>query len=203
MKKPIYKKWWFWVIVVLVIGVAAGSAGNAKSNSTGTKPSGTTQAAAKADVGTAPDISEPADKGNAVPDTSDGEQTPEEEPTAEPEPEPEAEPEPTPTPEPAAPVEPEATMGEKNALASAKTYLSIMAFSYTGLIEQLEFEGYTAGEATYAADNCGADWNEQAALSAKQYLNTMSFSRQGLIDQLVFEGFTQEQAEYGVAQNGY
>ena len=96
-----------------------------------------------------------------------------------------------------------APMGERNALASAKQYLNSMAFSYSGLIEQLEYEGYSNSEATYAADNCGADWYEQAALSAKQYLNSMSFSRQGLIEQLEYEGFTYDQAVYGVEQNGY
>lgn len=95
------------------------------------------------------------------------------------------------------------TIGQRNALNSAKSYLDIMAFSYTGLIEQLEYEGYTAEEATYAADNCGADWNEQAAKSAKNYLDIMSFSRDGLIEQLEYEGFTHEQAVYGVEQNGY
>lgn len=47
-----------------------------------------------------------------------------------------------------------ATMGERNALLSAHSYLSFTVFSYTGLIDQLEFEGYTTSEATYAADNC-------------------------------------------------
>lgn len=96
-----------------------------------------------------------------------------------------------------------ATMGEKNALSSAHSYLNVMGFSCSGLIEQLEFEGYTTEEATYAADNCGADWNEQAAIVAESYINTMSFSRNGLIDQLLFEGFTQEQAEYGASAVGY
>ena len=95
------------------------------------------------------------------------------------------------------------TIGQRNALNSAKSYLDIMAFSYTGLIEQLEYEGYTTEESTYAADNCGADWNEQAAKSAKNYLDIMSFSRDGLIEQLEYEGFTHEQAVYGVEQNGY
>lgn len=98
---------------------------------------------------------------------------------------------------------PSPTMGEKNALGSARQYLSISAFSYTGLINQLEYEGYTTEEATYAADNCSANWNEQAAKSAKEYLNISSFSRQELINQLIYEGYTQEQAEYGVTQNGY
>lgn len=95
------------------------------------------------------------------------------------------------------------TTGQKNALRSAEQYLSVMPFSYSGLIEQLEYENYSTEDATYAADNCGADWNEQAAKAAKKYLDVMAFSRDGLIEQLIFEGFTQEQAEYGVSQNGY
>ena len=97
----------------------------------------------------------------------------------------------------------DATMGERNALESARQYLNSMAFSYSGLIEQLEYEGYSNSEATYAADNCGADWYEQAALSAKEYLDAMPFSRQGLIEQLEYEGFTYEQAVYAAEQNGY
>ena len=88
-------------------------------------------------------------------------------------------------------------MGERNALNAAKNYLRTMGFSKKGLISQLEFEGYTTAEATYAVNNCGADWNEQAVRVAKNYLNTMSFSKKGLIDQLIFEGFTNSEAEYG------
>lgn len=58
-------------------------------------------------------------------------------------------------------------------------------------------------DATYAADNCDADWNEQAVKKAKQYLETTAFSRDGLIEQLEFEGYTAEQAAYGAEQNGY
>ena len=93
--------------------------------------------------------------------------------------------------------------GKRNALKSAKLYLDTTAFSYSGLIEQLEYEKYTTEEATYAADNCDADWNEQAAKSEKNYLDTMAFSKQDLIDQLIYEGFTQAQAEYGVSKAGY
>ena len=86
------------------------------------------------------------------------------------------------------------TTGERNALKSAQNYLSVMAFSYRGLVEQLEYEGYTTSEAEYAADNCGADWNQQAVKKAKEYLAVMSFSRDGLIEQLEYEGFTHSQA---------
>ncbi|KAK9680623.1 Host cell surface-exposed lipoprotein [Popillia japonica] len=96
-----------------------------------------------------------------------------------------------------------ATLGQSNALSKAKEYLSVMAFSYTGLIGQLEFDDFSSEDATYGADNCGADWNEQAAKKAQEYIDTMSFSRQGLIDQLVFDGFTQEQAEHGATAIGY
>ena len=66
------------------------------------------------------------------------------------------------------------------------------------MVEQLEYEGLSYSEAKYAADNCGADWNEQAARKATEYLNLKSFSRNKLIEQLEYEGFTREQAVYGV-----
>lgn len=90
--------------------------------------------------------------------------------------------------------------GKKNALAQANSYLNAMAFSYTGLREQLEYEGYSTEEATYAVDNCGAHWSEQAVRKAEEYLNSMSFSKSGLIEQLEYEGFTHDQAVYGADQ---
>jgi len=90
------------------------------------------------------------------------------------------------------------SVSQSNARKKAESYLSIMAFSREGLIEQLEFEGFSNIDATYGTDAQGADWNEQAAKKAQSYLDTMAFSRSGLIDQLLFEGFTQGQAEYGV-----
>ena len=96
-----------------------------------------------------------------------------------------------------------ATQGQINALRAAKNYLRTVPLSYSGLIQQLEFEGYSEQEAKYGADHCGADWNEQAAKAAKNYLNIMSFSRSGLIQQLEFEGYTSDQAEYGVKAVGY
>ncbi len=96
-----------------------------------------------------------------------------------------------------------ASMGEKNALSMAKNYIDIMPFSYSGLVEQLEFEGYSHSEAVYGADNCGADWNKQAEKQAANYLALMPFSRQELIEQLEFEGYTHSQAVYGAEANGY
>ena len=94
-------------------------------------------------------------------------------------------------------------MGELNALNAAKDYIRSSGFSVKGLKRQLEFEGYSSTEAQYAVDNCGVNWNEQAARSAKDNMRSSSFSRNGLIRQLLFEGYTQSQAEYGVKAVGY
>lgn len=85
---------------------------------------------------------------------------------------------------------------ENKAVEDAKTHLSIFGMSYSGLVDQLVYEGYTQEQAQYGASNCGADWNEQAVAAAKQHLAVMPMSRKALIDQLIYEGFTQEQAEY-------
>lgn len=95
------------------------------------------------------------------------------------------------------------TLGQKNALSKAKQYLNISGFSRKGLIEQLEFEGFSHEEALYGVDNSNTNWNEQAAKKAKQYLNIMSFSKSRLIEQLEFEGFTSEEAKYGATSVGY
>ena len=113
-------------------------------------------------------------------------------------PTPTATPEPTTTPEPT----PEVPMEYRNALSKAYDYLDYTAFSYSGLIDQLEYEGYSTEACTYAVDNCGADWNAQAAKKAKDYLEYTSFSYSGLIGQLEYEGFTTEQATYAVDNCG-
>lgn len=102
----------------------------------------------------------------------------------------------------APPTSHEPSLGEKNALRSAMSYLSHTPFSRDGLIHQLEFEGYTHDQAVYGVDNCGADWYEQAVKDAAQYLDLMSFSRVGLVRQLEFEGYTHDQAVYAVDQIG-
>lgn len=94
------------------------------------------------------------------------------------------------------------TAGQRNALKSAKSYLSYSAFSREGLIHQLEFEKYTREEAEYGADNCGADWKEQAVKSARSYFEFSAFSRKGMIKQLEFEKYTKDEAEYGADNCG-
>jgi hypothetical protein len=95
-----------------------------------------------------------------------------------------------------------ATPGQNNALRSAKQYLQVSAFSRSGLIHQLKFEGYTTAQAQYGTAHATTNWSAQAVKSAKQYLQTSPFSRSGLIHQLEFEGFTLAQATYGVRRAG-
>lgn len=216
-KIPIYKKWWFWLIIVVVILIAIASQGENTNTQTSTNIPDTTTNSAKhttvekkevtvadfsqmtkveiqnwcntnnIDCDINEEYSDTVVKGSFISQSveanskiHEGEEV-----------------------IIVYSLGKQPTLGEKNALKTAHSYLNTMPFSYTGLIDQLEFEGYSKEEATYGVENCGADWNEQAAKMAKQYINTMAFSRSGLIEQLKFEGFTAEQAEYGVVSVGY
>ena len=94
------------------------------------------------------------------------------------------------------------SINQSNARKKAASYLSLSAFSRSGLIKQLEYEGYSNADATFGTDAQNADWNKQAAKAAANYLSLTSFSRSGLIEQLVYEGYTAEQAAFGVASTG-
>jgi hypothetical protein len=94
------------------------------------------------------------------------------------------------------------TISQQNAIDKAESYLDFTAFSRKGLIQQLEFEGFSTADATFAVDHITVDWNEQAWKKAKDYLDFSSFSRKGLIEQLEYEGFTNAQATYGVNKVG-
>ena len=118
-----------------------------------------------------------------------------------------APPTPTPPTTPATPVplisnEPAISVSQQQALRSAESYLRFMAFSRSGLIGQLEYEGFSTADAVYAVDHVNADWFAQAVLCAQSYLRFMPFSRSGLIAQLEYEGFTPEQAEYATTAVG-
>ena len=103
-----------------------------------------------------------------------------------------------PTSSTAAPVTLNETVSQANARKSGASYLKSSSFSRSGLIKQLEFEGFSNSDAVYGTDAQKADWNSQAVKTAAGYLKSSSFSRSGLVKQLVFEGFTDAQAEFGV-----
>ena len=100
------------------------------------------------------------------------------------------------------------TFTQKNAVRSARNYLSLSGFSRSGLIEQLSSDagdGYSVNDATIAVDSLNVDWNENAARSAKQYLELSGFSCKGLIEQLSSSAgskYTKSQATYGAHQVG-
>lgn len=97
---------------------------------------------------------------------------------------------------------PAMTVSQTQASRSAASYLRVSGFSRTGLISQLEFEGFSNTDATFAVDAQKADWKMQASRSAASYLRTAAFSRTGLISQLEFEGFSNAEAVSGTdAQN--
>ena len=99
----------------------------------------------------------------------------------------------------AAPVAaPKPTVSQQNALKKAQSYLEYSSFSRAGLIDQLEYEGFSTRDATYGVDATNTNWNAQALKMAQSYLKYSSFSRSGLIDQLEYEGFSTAQAVYGV-----
>lgn len=108
----------------------------------------------------------------------------------------------------AKPAGPKMTAGQANALDAAQSYLDTSHFSRKGLIQQLSSsagDGYSVGDATFAANHVKVNWNEQAAKAAKDYLAMSHFSHAGLVEQLsssAGDGYTREQAEYGVKKAG-
>ncbi|WP_218689116.1 Ltp family lipoprotein [Psychrobacter sp. BF1] len=100
------------------------------------------------------------------------------------------------------------TKQQKNAVRSAKNYISFAGFSRDGLINQLSSDagdGYNIDDATIAVDGMDIDYNEQAGKSASNYISIQGFSCDGLITQLsspAGDKYTKEQAEYGAKLAG-
>lgn len=90
-----------------------------------------------------------------------------------------------------------------NCIKKAQQYINYTAFSRSGLISQLEYEGYSTESSEYSVDSLNIDWNKQCAKKAQEYIDYTAFSRDELYDQLAYEGFSSEQIEYGLSQVGY
>lgn len=90
------------------------------------------------------------------------------------------------------------TVSQQNAVEQANNYLRIMGFSKSGLIQQLEYEGYPHDDAAIALESMNIDWIHQASVKANSYISMMGYSRSGLIEQLEFEGFLHDEAVSGV-----
>lgn len=90
------------------------------------------------------------------------------------------------------------TSADGDAVSAAEDYLSFMAYSYDGLVEQLEYDGFSREEAKAAVDSLEIDWDAQAAKAAREHIEYSPYSHDGLIDMLVFEGFGESQAKAAV-----
>ena len=77
-----------------------------------------------------------------------------------------------------------------------------MFYSRSTLLTQLQYDGFSAEEATYGADNCGADWNMQATVAATHLVASGITDKDGLVAQLQALGFTADEAVYGAAAGG-
>ncbi|UOY01842.1 Ltp family lipoprotein [Blastococcus sp. PRF04-17] len=184
-QNPWYRRWWaIAAAAVLGLTVVAGIIGAAQKDRPVSAASGVTEAQEES---VREQSAAPTTRESAAPSST----------TSTPPPPP---PPPTTPPPPPPPPAPVLSAGQENALRSAGQYLDYTSFSRTGLISQLEYEGYSTADATWAVDNLGVDWNQQAALKAAEYLDYTAFSRQGLVDQLIYEGFTAAEAEYGASQ---
>lgn len=95
-----------------------------------------------------------------------------------------------------------ATENQQKALDKANEYVDTLPLSHKGLIKQLEYDGYTTDVATYAADNCSANWNKEAKEMAEQYMDSTTYTYKDMVQQLETEGFTKEQAKFGAKAVG-
>ena len=95
-----------------------------------------------------------------------------------------------------------ATENQQKALDKANEYVDTLPLSHDGLIKQLEYDGYTTDVATYAADNCSANWNKEAKEMAEQYMDSTTYTYKDMVQQLEAEGFTKDQAKFGAKAVG-
>lgn len=95
-----------------------------------------------------------------------------------------------------------ATENQQKALDKANEYVDTLPLSREGLIKQLEYDGYTTDVATYAADNCSANWNKEAKEMAEQYMDSTTYTYKDMVQQLETEGFTKKQAKFGAKAVG-
>ena len=98
----------------------------------------------------------------------------------------------------------EPTVEQKNALAKAQSYSELMNMSKASIYRQLTSEygeGFSAEDAQYAIDNLNADYKANALAKAKSYQENMHMSKSKIYEQLTSEygeGFTAEEAQYAI-----
>lgn len=226
-KKPIYKKWWFWVIIaVVIIAIAANLGGNGDKSNDGSNNTSGPVSTSDSDDSTKGDttadesvkitvadfsamdqaaIQSWADTNKVTckfsEDYSDviakGSVVSQSKNAGE-------------TVKEGTTINIVLSRGKKpsteyiNALAKAEMYSKTMFMSKQGIYDQLTSEygeKFPADAAQYAIDNMTADWNANALQKAKTYQKTMSMSKSAVYDQLISEygeKFTKEEAQYAI-----
>jgi len=97
------------------------------------------------------------------------------------------------------------TQRYENLMNTVKEWFVGRGKSYAQVLEDLpEYGEFTETEVRYAADNCGADWNQEAIICAQNWLERGDgYSPQELIEVVEeISKFTREQAVYGVENCG-
>lgn len=87
---------------------------------------------------------------------------------------------------------------QKYALTKAASYFKSSQYSKKQLIEGLEYESIPHDAAVFAAENCKADWKEQATITAKTILAAGGYTEEELEDSLRYYYFTDEEIEYAL-----
>ncbi|HGP0303085.1 TPA: Ltp family lipoprotein [Enterococcus faecium] len=192
VKKPFYKRVWFWLLAVVVVFIAIGSQGgsdDAKNTVAETTEESVTEVSSAESVAESTVVEEETETTEeSVTEVSSAESVAESTVVEE---------------------ETETTIEEvtqeesvpreyRNALSKAESYLGWAGMSEQDLREQLEFEEYPSDAIDYALANVDVDYNEQALAKAESYDDWASMSDSQLYDQLIFEGFTDEQAQYAL-----
>ncbi len=158
VKKPFYKKWWVWLLGIIIIGSLASNGGEETADTSKEELTSTEEVQAEPEEEVQ---AEPEEEVQAEPE-EEVQAEPEEEVQAEPEEEVQAEPEEEVQAEPEEEVqaEPEVTLEQENAIQKAKDYLNFTAFSKSGLVTQLEYDGFSNEDSTFAVNNIEVDWKE-------------------------------------------
>ncbi|MCM3206373.1 Ltp family lipoprotein [Paenibacillus illinoisensis] len=187
-KKPIYKKWWFWIAIVVVIGVI-GNLGEKDTQANEPIAQAVAEPSQKEDSSTEQTT---ADKKQADADKLAAEEQKAKDDAAA---------------EELAKKEAEANSiprEHKAALEKAHSYAEVMSMSKKGIYDQLTSEygeNFPKEAAQYAIDNLKFDWKENALKKAQSYAETMSMSDSAIYDQLISEygeKFTKEEAKYAI-----
>ena len=95
---------------------------------------------------------------------------------------------------------PQLTSAQEAALESARYRIDAEGVSKVALIQHMTADGYTRANATFAANNVGADWKAEAVEQAENRLDAEEYSRRSLAEHLGSDGFTPAEVEYAVSK---